>query len=103
MCVCVCVCVFSFLCIIIILFLNHVICLAGSTSLDSLMTTLITTVEQHNFIIQREMQEEVRTTDQIHDSCGITFARIMTSKLVNFAEGRQAAENDSVNLKIVIP
>ncbi len=31
----------------------------GSTSLDKLMTTLISIVEQHNFILQREVQEEV--------------------------------------------
>ena len=32
----------------------------GETNLDSLMTTLITAVEEHNVQLEREIQEEVR-------------------------------------------
>ena len=31
----------------------------GETNLDSLMTTLITAVEEHNVQLEREIQEEV--------------------------------------------
>ena len=37
----------------------------GETNLDSLMTTLITAVEEHNVQLERELQEEVCTVHRL--------------------------------------